>query len=130
MRDHHAKTRGVHHVGLSVADLAATHSFFVDALGFSTVGGIPDYPAVFLSDGDIMITLWKADAPATPFDRRRNIGLHHLALRVDDLESISAELQTRPDVDFEFLPEPLGDTGLRHMMCSIPGNLRVEFIEA
>ncbi len=59
-----ARTRGVHHVGLTVPDLAAAKAFFVDALGFEQVGEVADYPAVFLNDGSAMITLWQAEDPA------------------------------------------------------------------
>lgn len=133
MNGHSAKTQGAHHVGLTVPDLAAARAFFVDALGFEQVGEIADYPAAFLSDGSIMITLWQAEDPANavPFDRRANIGLHHLALRVgsaSDLEQLSAELRRRDDLDVEFEPEMLGDSGIRHMMCRIPGNIRLELI--
>lgn len=126
------KTRGAHHVGLTVPDLTAAREFFVDALGFAEVGEVPDYPAVFVSDGTLMITLWQAADPsaATPFDRHRNIGLHHLALTVEDLDGLASALGNRDDVTFEFQPEGLGDTGIRHMMCRIPGNLRLEFIAA
>ena len=75
-------TQGVHHIGLTVPSLEATNAFFVDTLGFKQVGEKPDYPAIFLSDGTIMMTLWQAKDPgtATPFDRTNVIGLHHLAL--------------------------------------------------
>ncbi|MCZ6638653.1 MAG: VOC family protein, partial [Candidatus Dadabacteria bacterium] len=56
-------TKGVHHVGFTVPDLEKTKAFFVDTLGYNQVGEVPDYPAVFLSDGDIMITLWQASDP-------------------------------------------------------------------
>ncbi len=130
-----AKTQGAHHVGLTVPELGAARAFFLDALGFEQVGELPDYPAVFVSDGVIMITLWEAENPreAVPFDRRSNIGLHHLALRVgdaSDLERLSEELGVREDLDIEFEPKGLGDSGLRHMMCRIPGNIRLELIAA
>jgi len=130
MTDSKPRTRGAHHVGLTIPDLAEARAFFEEALGFEPVGEVPDYPAVFLSDGSIMITLWQAKAPsnAVPFDRQRNIGLHHLALRADDLDTLAADLGARPDVDIEFEPEGLGDTGIRHMMCRIPGSIRLEFI--
>ncbi|MCB1746823.1 MAG: VOC family protein [Gammaproteobacteria bacterium] len=121
-------TRGVHHVGLSVPDLAAARAFFVDALDYTVVGEKPDYPAVFVSDGAVMVTLWQCAADAAPFDRRRQVGLHHLALRVADLEVLAERLAGRPDTIVEFAPEPLGDSGTRHMMCAIPGGIRVEFI--
>lgn len=131
----HALTRGAHHVGLTVPDLAATRDFFIDTLGYSQVGEVPDYPAVFLSDGATMITLWQAADPerAVPFDRRNVIGLHHLALRVADqtsLEDIHGRLAANGAIAVEFPPEPLGESGVRHMMCSIPGGIRVEFIAA
>ena len=126
-------TEGAHHIGLTVPDLAETRAFFVDSLGFSQVGENPDYPAVFVSDGKIMITLWQAADPATAvaFDRRNVIGLHHLALSLSDAEALD-RLQRRlaacEGVEVEFAPEDLGNGPLRHMMCSIPSGIRVEFI--
>lgn len=130
-----AVTQGVHHVGLTVPSLDGARSFFLDALGFEQVGEVPDYPAVFVSDGSIMVTLWQAENPATatPFDRRKNIGLHHLALSVGDRDALTAvadELGSRADTEIEFEPAALGDSGLRHMMCRIPGNIRLELIAA
>ncbi len=55
-----ARTQGIHHAGLTVPDLAATRTFFEEVLGFEARGEKPDYPAVFLSDGSVMITLWQA----------------------------------------------------------------------
>ena len=97
------------------------------------MGEKPDYPAAFLSDGSVMITLWQAEDPADaiPFDRRRGIGLHHLALRVadaSDLDVLHGELAERKDVEVEFAPEPLGSGPTRHMMCTIPGRIRLELI--
>ena len=46
-----AVTQGAHHIGLTVPDLAETRAFFLDTLGFSQIGEVPDYPAVFLTDG-------------------------------------------------------------------------------
>ena len=120
-------------MGLTVPDLGAARRFFIDGLCFEQVGEKPYYPAVFVSDGDVMITLWQAEDPmsAVAFDRRRVIGLHHLALRIADadaLESLHGELVARDDVHIEFAPEPLGGGPIRHMMCRIPGNIRLEVI--
>ena len=128
-----AKTLGVHHLGLTVPRLEDARDFFMEGLGFEQVGDVPDYPAVFLSDGTTMITLWQAEDPATaiPFDRRRVIGLHHLALKVSDPQALGllhAELAAREDVEIEFAPESLGSGPAQHMMCRIPGNIRLEVI--
>ena len=130
---HAARTQGAHHIGLTVPDLPEASGFFINALGFEQVGEVPDYPAAFVSDGSTMITLWQAEDPAsaTPFDRRRNLGLHHLALKVgtpNALEDLAKELRARADCDIEFEPEGLGDSGINHMMIRIPGNIRVELI--
>src|SRR5258705_6056438 len=79
-------TFGVDHVGLSVRDLVSTRKFFCDCLGWRIVGERADYPAVFVSDGHDVVTLWQVESPseAVPFDRRANVGLHHLAIAVVD----------------------------------------------
>ena len=58
------------------------------------------------------------------------IGLHHLALTVDTdmLDGLNDRLQGTSGVSIEFSPEPLGDMPVRHMMCNIPGGIRVEFL--
>ena len=128
-----AATQGAHHIGLTVPDLAATRAFFLDTLGFSQVGEVPDYPAVFLTDGTTMITLWQAADPVTavPFGRKNVIGLHHVALKVEDTDRLAAlhhKLDAVEGVAVEFAPESLGGGPIQHMMCSIPGGIRVEFI--
>lgn len=125
-------THGAHHVGLTVPDLGATRDFFVDALGFELLGESPDYPAAFVKDTTTMITLWQAEDPetATPFDRKNVIGLHHLALLVENhatLDALHEKLQDTNGVDIEFAPEAAGTSGARHLMISIPGGIRLEF---
>ena len=97
------------------------------------MGEVPDYPAVFLSDGSTMITLWQAENPetSTKFDRKNVIGLHHFALKVKDAETLDrlhGQLGSVDGVDIEFAPEPLGDGPAKHMMLAIPGGIRMELI--
>jgi len=79
-------TYGFDHVGLSVRDLASSRKFFCDCLGWGVIGERPDYPAAFVSDGRGVLTLWQVESPdeAIAFDRRTNVGLHHLAIAVVD----------------------------------------------
>lgn len=128
-----AITQGAHHIGLTVPNLTATRDFFVNILEFKQVGEVPDYPAFFLSDGTILLTLWQATDPATatPFDRKNVIGLHHFALKVDSLETLNSlhqTLATTEGVKIEFPPEPLGGGPTQHMMFYIPGGIRMELI--
>jgi hypothetical protein len=50
--------------------------------GVHVVGSNPSYPAVFLSDSTVTLTLCKVQSEAgpAPFDRKRNVGLQHAAL--------------------------------------------------
>ena len=125
--------QGIHHLGLTVPDITATRNFLVDILGFKQVGEVPDYPAIFVSDGSIMLTLWQAIDPdnAVPFDRKNNIGLHHFALKVDSLATLKSVYQTllnTEGVEIEFAPEPLKGLPAHHMMFYIPGGIRMELI--
>ena len=126
-------TQGSHHIGLTVPDLAAARDFFVDVLEFKQVGEAPKYPAFFVSDGALLLTLWQAEDPAnaTPFDRKNNIGLHHFALKVDSIDTLKSLHQTlvnRAGVKIEFAPEPIASGPTQHMMFYIPGGIRMELI--
>jgi catechol 2,3-dioxygenase-like lactoylglutathione lyase family enzyme len=125
------RTLGVHHVGLTVEDLNATVHFFVEHLRFKTLGEMPSYPAAFISDGTSTLTLWQAASPqsATPFDRKNNLGLHHLALRVtpETLDALGRELVALRSCTVEFGPELSHGGPARHMMVCLPGSgIRLE----
>ena len=129
----HPLTAGAHHVGLTVPDLEAATQFFCVTLGYSEVGGNPAYPSVFVSDGTTLITLWQVANPAkaVAFDRRANIGLHHLALSVADdaaLEQVHQRIRNHPGAKIEFAPEPIrAGSSVRHFICAMPGGIRIEF---
>ncbi|BBP98561.1 hypothetical protein BSFA1_36900 [Burkholderia sp. SFA1] len=125
-------TSGIDHVGLTVRNLEATRDFFVQCLEWKIVGERPEYPAVFVSDGKLLVTLWqvKDDSAPNAFDRRKNIGLHHLAFRAADeaaLATILERVSAWPGVEVEFAPELLGAGPKRHMMIYEPGGIRIEF---
>lgn len=125
-------THGVDHVGLSVRDLASTRKFFCDCLGWRLIGERPDYPAAFVSDGHCMVTLWQVESPSTAiaFDRRANVGLHHLALAVIDrasLNSLHQRVSSWPGVVVEFSPQPSGAGPKIHFIVREPSGVRIEF---
>ena len=129
----HTLTCGVHHVGLAVPDIEAARRFFCEALNYRAVGGVPDYPAHFVSDGTTLLTLWQLEDPGTAarFDRKRNAGLHHLAIAVADhaaLDLVHDRVRNWPGAAIEFEPCPLREgSAVRNFMCAIPGGVRVEF---
>ena len=125
-------TYGVDHVGLSVRDLVSTRKFFCDCLGWRVVGERADYPALFVSDGHDVVTLWQVESPgkAIPFDRRANVGLHHFALAVLDqigLDALYKRVSGWPGVVVEFGPELSGAGPKIHFIVREPSGVRIEF---
>ncbi|RDK08667.1 VOC family protein [Cupriavidus lacunae] len=126
-------TLGIDHVGLVVRDLDRTRDFFLNCLNWSQVGERPEYPAAFMSDGRAIVTLWEVtnQANLVGFDRKTNVGLHHLALRVGSeaaLQDVFARITGWPGVMVEFAPEVSGSGPKRHTMAYEPGGLRLEFV--
>ncbi|WP_426690039.1 VOC family protein [Rhodanobacter ginsengiterrae] len=131
MADANPYTLGVDHVGLTVSDIERSRRFFVECLGWKVVGENPAYPAVFVSDGMTRVTLWQADGDHVAFDRRRNVGLHHLALKIGNLDvllELHARVSAWPDVVVEFAPEPVGKGPRVHCMVREPGGVRIELV--
>ncbi|WP_235839735.1 VOC family protein [Cognaticolwellia mytili] len=125
-------TKGINHLGLTVKNLQASSNFFIKTLGWKEAGGYPDYPSIFVTDGKLFLTLWQTkDINNTvPFDRKNNVGLHHLALSVTS-EAILNELHKRfksvPGLIIEFAPELNGNGPTIHMMIREPSGNRIEF---
>jgi methylmalonyl-CoA epimerase len=95
------------HIGIAVDDLAAALAFYRDALGLD-VEFPEDVPsqrvrAHFIPvgeqpDGPPKLELLEATAPESPIARyiaRRGPGLHHITLRVDDIEGALSQLKAR-----------------------------------
>jgi catechol 2,3-dioxygenase-like lactoylglutathione lyase family enzyme len=124
-------TNGTHHIGLTVSKLEDSANFFTSLLGWKEMKRNEDYPAIYVSDGSIMLSLWQTkEQPTVQFDKNRNVGLHHVAFQVDsedDLNSIHNRLENN-GTKIEFAPEQLGMGPAKHMMCYEPSGIRVEFI--
>lgn len=124
-------TKGTHHIGLTVSKLEESAGFFTALLGWKEVRRNAEYPAIYVSDGSIMVTLWAIKKePSVPFDKNTHVGLHHLAFHVDSedaLNALHARLASN-GIEIEFAPELLGKGPAKHMMCYEPSGIRVEFI--
>ncbi|MEO5895334.1 MAG: methylmalonyl-CoA epimerase [Vicinamibacterales bacterium] len=92
----------IDHIGIAVSDLAASVAFFRDALGLEveTPEDIPSQRvrAYFIAAGEATFELLEAtadDSPIAKFVAKRGPGLHHVALRVDDIVAALGELKAR-----------------------------------
>jgi methylmalonyl-CoA/ethylmalonyl-CoA epimerase len=92
----------IDHIGIAVGDLDESLAFFKDALGLE-LDAPEDVPsqrvrAHFLQAGDAAIELVEPtsdDSPIARFISKRGAGIHHLALRVDDIVAALAELKAK-----------------------------------
>ncbi len=124
-------TSGIHHIGLTVSNLEESAEFFISLLNWQEVRRNDEYPAIFVSDGEIMLTLWAVkDQPGNSFNRKSNVGLHHLALKVSNEEALDIlyEKLSSSNIEIEFAPELLREGPAKHMMCYDPSGIRIEFI--
>ena len=127
------ETLGLNHLGLAVSDLEATTQFFTQCLGWEESGLDESYPRTSVSDGAVRLTLWQVDKTLTvePFNRRKNVGLHHLAISVqseDALNTLHKRISSWKGVQVEFSPELVGNGPRQHMMLSEPSGIRLELI--
>jgi methylmalonyl-CoA/ethylmalonyl-CoA epimerase len=90
------------HVGIAVSGLTEPLAFFRDALGLDVESSeeiaSQGVHAHFIRVGDATLELLEptlVDSPVAKFVARRGPGLHHVALRVDDLAAALAELKDR-----------------------------------
>ena len=90
------------HVGIAVRDLDDALRFYRDDLGLDVDApeevGSQRVRAHFIPVGESALELLEATAPESPiakFVEKRGPGLHHVALRVDDIHAALAELKGR-----------------------------------
>ena len=90
------------HVGIAVSNLEAALAFYRDALGLD-VRPHEDVPsqrvrAHFIPAGESALELLEGtaeDSPIAKYVAKRGPGLHHITLRVDDIEAALARLKAR-----------------------------------
>lgn len=90
------------HIGIAVSDLPASLAFFRDTLGLhleaSEEIASQKVRAHFLSTGQSSLEILEATAPDSPIAKyleRRGPGIHHVALRVDDIAAALDHLKAR-----------------------------------
>jgi methylmalonyl-CoA epimerase len=90
------------HIGIAVGDLGQALAFYRDALGLEIEPpeevASQRVRAHFIPAGAAALELLEAtaaDSPIAKFVDRRGPGLHHITLRVDDLDAALARLKAR-----------------------------------
>ena len=90
------------HIGIATRELEEALGFWRDALGLESVATeeVKDQMVrvAMLPVGETRVELLEATAPQSPINKfieRRGPGIHHLAVRVDDIRATLARLKER-----------------------------------
>ncbi|MBA4365538.1 MAG: methylmalonyl-CoA epimerase [Coprothermobacter sp.] len=94
--------KNIDHIGIAVSSLQESLSFWETSLGIE-LHGIEEVTeqhvrTAFLPVGDTEVELLEptsADSSVAKFIEKRGEGLHHIAIRVDDIEAALAELKAK-----------------------------------
>ena len=94
--------KNIDHIGIAVSNLQESLSFWETSLGIE-LHGIEEVAeqkvrTAFLPIDDTEIELLEptsAESSVAKFIEKRGEGLHHIAIRVDDIEAALAELKTK-----------------------------------
>jgi len=107
--DREMKVVGVDHIGIAVKSIDEALKFWEDALGIKCTGReeVEEQKVItaFLPLGGTEIELLEPTSPDSPiskFIENRGEGIHHLALRVEDIETALKELK---DKDLRLIDE-------------------------
>jgi len=101
----------IHHLGWVVRSIDASRTYFETALGLELKSdeAFPNLRVAFFGGGSTMIELVEPlsdDSNAARFLARRGEGLHHLALRVDDVAAALAEAEGLGFEPIDSAPRP------------------------
>ncbi len=101
------------HIGIAVKDLAAALAFYRDALGLEVEApedvSSQRVRAHVIPVGAAALELLEATADDSPIARyleKRGPGLHHITLRVDDIDAALARLKARGARLIDETPRP------------------------
>jgi methylmalonyl-CoA epimerase len=102
MLEERMNLKNIDHVGIAVANLQESLSFWETSLGIELHGieevAEQNVRTAFLPVGGTEIELLEptsADSSVARFIEKRGEGLHHIAIRVDDIEAALAELKAK-----------------------------------
>lgn len=107
---------GIDHLGVAVSDLQRAEQTYSDELGFTITGGeeLPErgLAVKFVDLGGSRIELiapLREDSEISGFLAKRGEGLHHVCVRVADLEAALADMKARGARLIDETPKPGAD---------------------
>ena len=96
------KCLNVDHIGIAVNNIEEAAKFYEEILGIKSTGleevAEQKVKVKFLPCGDCEVELLEGtqpDSPVSSFIEKKGEGIHHLAIRVDDIDAALAELKEK-----------------------------------
>ncbi len=96
------KVIGIDHIGIAVRKIEESKKLYTDILGLTALGEETieeqKVKVCFIPCGDSEIELLESTSPEGPIAKfldAKGEGIHHLALRVDDIEAAIAEMKAK-----------------------------------
>lgn len=121
---------GVHHVRLTVADMARARAFYTEVLGFDVAMEMP--PGVLLANGQILLGLRLApDAESgnssDRFDENR-VGLDHLSFTANSRQDLDEAIRILDEhhVPHSEISDLGADLGIYILVFRDPDNIQLE----
>jgi len=123
---------GLAHAAINAADLERSLHFYRDILGFPVVEDLTLESGVRLVHVRVgeraTVELFGRPEPLAPIPAVSQAGLVHLALAVDDVDAVYAELAAK-GVEFTGEPRPGRGQTRRLVFCKDPDGTLIEFVE-
>lgn len=123
-------TGGVHHLRLTVTDIARSEAFYTDVVGFKKLMDLP--PGVLLHNGTILLGLGPSPDPDNAPDNDRfseaRVGLDHLSFSVASRADLDSALQVfdQHNVSHGEIKDLGPDFGIAILAFRDPDNIQLE----
>lgn len=124
-------TGGVHHLKITVADVARSREFYTGVLDFQYVADLPN-GGVFLSNGALGLGIGTAPDPSQAGNNDRfnenRVGLDHLSFNLESRSALDQALQTLDahNVEHGEIKDLGADFGICVLAFRDPDNIQLE----
>lgn len=120
------KIRGIHHIKLTVSDLARSKSFYSKIPGFNVVAEYPDFVMFGVGDANIGLTTHEAERKSDPFDEFQ-VGLDHLAVKLASEEDLQEAVGFLDAEGIDHSKVKKQSNGIKIVIFRDPDNIQLEF---
>ena len=120
------KIRGIHHVKLTVSDLARSKKFYSKIPGFKVVAEYPDFVMFGVGDANVGLTTHDGKLSSDRFDEL-SVGLDHFAVKLASEVDLLEAIAFLDSVGIEHSGIKASSNGVKIVVFRDPDNIQLEF---